>query len=69
MSCRYLSAEDDERVTVPCLYISAEADERVTMPCLYISAEGDQEVPKIKKAGGVSRFLDAIFYRNSIAEN
>jgi hypothetical protein len=40
-------------------------------PCraLYISAEADEEMPKIKKAGGVSRFLGAFFYRNNIAEN
>jgi hypothetical protein len=26
-------------------------------------------MPKIKKAGGISRFLDALFYRNSVTEN
>jgi len=40
-----------------------------TVSCLYISAEADEEMPKIKKAGGVSRFLDALFYRNNITEN
>jgi hypothetical protein len=39
----------------------------VSCPC--ISAEADEEMPKIKKAGGISRFLDAILYRNSIIEN
>jgi hypothetical protein len=40
-----------------------------TVSCLYLSAEGDEEMPKIKKAGGVSRFLDALFYQNKITEN
>jgi hypothetical protein len=40
-----------------------------TASCAYISAEADEELPKIKKTGGVSRFLDALFYRNNIAEN
>jgi len=30
---------------------------------------GKSARPKIKKAGGISRFLDAFFYRNSITEN
>ena len=40
-----------------------------TVSCLYISVEADEEMPKIKKAGGISRFLDALFYRNNITEN
>ncbi len=28
-----------------------------------------REMPKIKKAGGISRFLDAFFYRNNITQN
>jgi hypothetical protein len=40
-----------------------------TVSCLYISAEADEEMPKIKKAGGISRFLDALFYRNNVTEN
>jgi hypothetical protein len=37
--------------------------------CPYMSAEADEKMPKIKKAGGISRFLDALFYRNNITEN
>ena len=44
--------------------VSGRAGTTVSCPC--ISAEADEEMPKIKKAGGISRFLDAIFYRNSI---
>jgi hypothetical protein len=40
-----------------------------TVSCLYISAEAEEEMPKIKKAGGISRFLDALFYWNSITEH
>jgi hypothetical protein len=43
--------------------------ESTTVSCPDLSAEGDEEMPKIKKAGGISRFLDAVFYRNSVTEN
>jgi hypothetical protein len=43
--------------------------ESTTVSCPYLSAEADEEMPKIKKAGGISRFLDALLYRNSVTEN
>ena len=39
-----------------------------TVSCPY-TTEADEGMPEIKKAGGISRSLDAILYRNSIIEN
>jgi hypothetical protein len=40
-----------------------------TVSCAYISVQADEKMPKIKKAGGISRFLDAFFYPDNIAEH
>jgi hypothetical protein len=70
---RYEEAETSNRRTIPAwmtiLGFGVRGRAGTTVSCAYVSAEADEEMPKIEKAGGVSRFLDALFYRNSVVEN